>query len=501
MFRRTVSESDLARLKREREEADRRYNQALTELDRSLWTPPDFPHAPPPPDEHQVTPLNERWRVTSAILPAPGGWRGRLAGFVWRLVRPVVEHQEAFNAAVVDHVNRNLAVGREVSRAAATVVSVLRDQVERLVAFHTRLILYLQQVTPYVDRKDYEFAGLSRREIEDTKVELERLDGVLKGLAASLSGVGDEMLRRWESLLARDRRYDARIGELATAVSAARHQATALARELARGASTGDEGEARSAAAAIGAAAIQGAPVGSSALESWKYVGFEDQFRGTPDTIRARLEPYAPLFDGASDVLDVGCGRGEFLELLRLRGIRGRGIDVNHEMVELCRSRGLDVEEADALGYLTRLSDGALGGVFAAQVVEHLAPDYLLALLEQAARVLRPGSRMVLETINVASWTAFFESYLRDPTHARPLYPDTLRYLVIASGFEDVSVRFSAPVPPADRLQPAPRIVRTVPGDAHAALVALADVLDGNAERLNRLLFADMDYAIVARRP
>jgi SAM-dependent methyltransferase len=134
-------------------------------------------------------------------------------------------------------------------------------------------------------------------------------------------------------------------------------------------------------------------------------------------------------------VLDVGCGRGEFLDLLAERGIAGRGVDLNHEMAELCRARGLDVTEADAVGYLSGLPDASLGGIFAAQVVEHLEPGYLLRFLELAFHKLRPGGRIVLETLNPACWVAFFESYIRDITHRWPLHPDTLKYLVTASGF------------------------------------------------------------------
>ena len=226
-------------------------------------------------------------------------------------------------------------------------------------------------------------------------------------------------------------------------------------------------------------------------------MGFENLFRGSTDEIRARLQDYAPLFDGAADVLDIGCGRGEFLDILAARGIRGRGIDLNHEMVEECRARGLDVSEADALTFLRAQADESLGGLIAAQVVEHFEPPYLLELLDHTHRVLRPGSTMILETINVACWLAFFESYLRDITHARALHPDTLKYLVTASGFVDAEVRFRVPVAPANRLQPAPRAAKGG-GDA---LDALTETFDDNIERLNRLLFTALDYAVVARRP
>ena len=190
-----------------------------------------------------------------------------------------------------------------------------------------------------------------------------------------------------------------------------------------------------------------------STLDSYKYVGFEDQFRGSREDISARLESYLPVFAGAADVLDIGCGRGEFLELLAGAGIRARGIDLNHEMAELCRSRGLDVTEADAVGYLSTLPDASLGGIFAAQVVEHLQPGYLLRFLELAFHKVRPGGRIVLETLNPACWVAFFDSYIRDITHVWPLHPETLKYLVLASGFTRADLEYRSPVAAENRLQ------------------------------------------------
>ncbi len=221
-------------------------------------------------------------------------------------------------------------------------------------------------------------------------------------------------------------------------------------------------------------------------------MGFEDQFRGSREVIRERLESYVPIFEGASDVLDIGCGRGEFLDILNARGITARGIDLNHEMAEGCRARGLDVTEADAVGYLSSLADASLGGIFAAQVVEHLEPGYLLRFLDLSFQKLRPGGRIVLETLNPACWVAFFESYIRDITHRWPLHPDTLRYLVIASGFTKADIEYRSPVPPQDRLQPI-----AVPAGAEPALADLAEAFNGNVEKLNARMFTYMDYAIV----
>jgi O-antigen chain-terminating methyltransferase len=235
-------------------------------------------------------------------------------------------------------------------------------------------------------------------------------------------------------------------------------------------------------------------PAAASTLEtmSHKYVGFEDAFRGSTDAIRAQLADYVPLFAGASDVLDIGCGRGEFLGLLREQGVSGRGIDLNDAMVEVCRGKGLDASNADALSYLGGLPDQSLGGLFAAQVVEHLEPAYLTRLLETAFEKLRPGAPIVLETINPACWFAFFESYIRDITHVRPLHPDTLKFLLIASGFNQIDIRYRAPYPEHEKLQP------IAPGAIAADAI---ETLNANVNKLNQLLFTYLDYAAVARRP
>jgi O-antigen chain-terminating methyltransferase len=238
-----------------------------------------------------------------------------------------------------------------------------------------------------------------------------------------------------------------------------------------------------------------GAASAAASLDSYKYVGFEDQFRGTEHDIRERLMSYVPLFEGASDVLDVGCGRGEFLALLRDRGITARGVDLNDEMAAVCRERGLDATAADALTYLRSLADGSLGGLFAAQVVEHLEANYLMRFLETSYHKLRPGSKIVLETINPACWFAFFSSYIRDITHERPLHPDTLQYLVRASGFQNVSVRYSAPYPNESKLQ------RIAAEDAETpAQAAMATIVNDNVTKLNSLLFTHLDYAAIGER-
>jgi O-antigen chain-terminating methyltransferase len=232
------------------------------------------------------------------------------------------------------------------------------------------------------------------------------------------------------------------------------------------------------------------------------YLAFEDCFRGSEAEIRARQQDYVPLFSGAQDVVDIGCGRGEFLSLLKEAGISARGVDLSAEMVAACGARGLTAEHADAVAYLEGLPEQSIDGLFAAQVVEHLQPERLMALLRAAARAMRPGARLVLETINPSCWVAFFDSFLRDLTHARPLHPETLKFLVIASGFGEAEVRFRTPIPETDRLCRVAAIAEpppSAPPDARrfAELVAAFNL---NMERLNDRLFTHLDYAVVARR-
>jgi SAM-dependent methyltransferase len=208
----------------------------------------------------------------------------------------------------------------------------------------------------------------------------------------------------------------------------------------------------------------------ASALPIPDYFAFEARMRGSTGDVRERQRVYVEDFADATPVLDLGCGRGEFLGLLRDAGIAARGVDADADMVAYARGDDLAVEQADVLAQLESLEDGSLGGIFAAQLVEHLPPPALFRLLELAARKLRPGGLLVAETINPLSPLAL-RSYFADLTHAQPLVPETLVLLAKQAGFRDVQTRFLN----------APRHVEDVD------------------ERIREILFAPLDYAIVAR--
>jgi SAM-dependent methyltransferase len=209
------------------------------------------------------------------------------------------------------------------------------------------------------------------------------------------------------------------------------------------------------------------------------YFAFESRMRGSVDAIRERQRRYVDDLRTAAPVLDVGCGRGELLQLLREAGIEARGIDADADMVAYARGEGLEVEQADLVEFLGRQEDGSLGGIFMGQVVEHLPAPVLLRALELAAAKLRAGGLLIAETINPLSPLAL-RHYFADLTHAQPLVPETLELLARQAGFAETELRYLNE--PAERL--------TEPDDP---------VIAANVRRLNELLFAPLDYALVAR--
>jgi O-antigen chain-terminating methyltransferase len=201
--------------------------------------------------------------------------------------------------------------------------------------------------------------------------------------------------------------------------------------------------------------------------------------RGSTESVRERQRIYVDDLRDAAPVLDVGCGRGELLSLLRAEGVEAHGIDADADMVAYAQGEGLDVQQADLVDYLQSLEDGELGGIFMGQVVEHLPPAALLRAFELAAAKLRPGGVLIAETINPLSPLAL-RHYFADLTHAQPLVPETLELLAHQAGFAYTELRFLNE--PAERL--------AEPDDP---------VIAANVRRLNELLFAPLDYALVAR--
>jgi SAM-dependent methyltransferase len=216
------------------------------------------------------------------------------------------------------------------------------------------------------------------------------------------------------------------------------------------------------------------------------YLEFENLFRGCRDEIKARQSVYLPLLRQSGigvdqmPILDLGCGRGEWLELLRDHNLHARGVDRNEAMIECSRGAGLQVAQSEALPYLRSLADSSLGCVTSFHMVEHLSFESTLALVDEALRVLKSGGVLILETPNPQNILVASQNFYTDPTHLKPLPSPMLRFFVEARGFCNVQVWDLHPYPEAVRF----------PDDGR-----------GMANRLNDYLYGPQDYAVIGRKP
>jgi SAM-dependent methyltransferase len=215
---------------------------------------------------------------------------------------------------------------------------------------------------------------------------------------------------------------------------------------------------------------------------------FEEAFRGTREDLLERYRDLATRFRDCGPVLDIGCGRGEFLELLGAEGIEARGVELDPDLAETCRARGFDVVHADGLDVLRAAEKGSLGGIVLIQVVEHLTPQQTVELVLLAADRLRPGGRLLLETVNPQSLYVYAHALYVDPTHTQPVHPAYLAFLVREAGFSGVEIDW--------RSEPASEEVL----DEVDADDSVGKTVNENVRRLNTLLFAPQDYALIAIR-
>jgi O-antigen chain-terminating methyltransferase len=233
----------------------------------------------------------------------------------------------------------------------------------------------------------------------------------------------------------------------------------------------------RAGALARTAVAPPAAPqAGGEAEVVFDYGRFAERFRGSAEYVREGQEFYVPYFAGCQDVLDVGCGRGEFLELMRSAGISARGIDLSRESVDLCRSKGLDAEVMDLFEYLGGLADASIDGIFSAQVVEHLPPARLPEMIQLAAQKLRCGGVLAIETPNPECLAIFATHFYLDPTHTRPIPHALLAFYMEEYGVGRIEVHTRS------------QAVESMPS------------LAGLSEEFRQAFFGGLDYAIVGRK-
>ena len=396
-----------------------------------------------------------------------------------RTLRIVTRDQTVFNSALAEALRSALdeiepALGGAVARSASALEAAEASREEA------------RSTERRLGERLAESASHGKR-LEQALVEgQERVSGQVSSLAGELSGALEREAAAREAL---ERDRDARFEALARRQERDAEGDAAFVREL--GALREDVRQLRlewtAARRALVSAQPAAVPAGPAAravpaqpldagdpLRAGVYFDFERRFRGSEEGIKERQRADAERFRGVpGPVLDVGCGRGEFLELLKEAGVPALGCDANPLMVERAREKGLDVERADLFEFLRGREDASLGGVTAFQVVEHLPPSLLYELVELASSKLAAGGRILFETINPESVFAM-KWFWMDLTHVRPVPAPSLEQLLLANGFRDVAVDWRSPVPPEDA----------------------ADAADPRLAAIARLLFAPQDYAV-----
>ncbi len=222
-------------------------------------------------------------------------------------------------------------------------------------------------------------------------------------------------------------------------------------------------------------------------LSVFQYSDFEKRFRGSEEDVENKLRKYVEHFRDVNNILDVGCGRGEFLRLLKENKKDCEGIDISVSMLKEAEQDGLNCKKSDAIEYLKSKDKASLGGIFSAQVIEHFKPLYLIEFVKQSFRVLKENGVIILETINPLSLFALSNIYFLDITHQKPLHPEYMRYLLETSGFTNVEIIYGE--------EPDERLVE-LPVDNESALQ-----FNTNVDKLNKILYSSTIYAVKGIKP
>lgn len=225
-----------------------------------------------------------------------------------------------------------------------------------------------------------------------------------------------------------------------------------------------------------------------------QYFRFENRYRGFEVEIKEKQKMYLPFFKNVDNILDIGCGRGEFLSLLKENGKITLGIDLNEDMIQICQKKNLKAEKADAFDYLKTLEDGSLGGIFAAHVIEHVGNARLREFVQLCSNKLKSGGILIYETPNPHSIVVSSTSFYLDLTHINPIHPETIQFLLDSCGIVKSEIKFLSPFPIEKQLE---KISIPSSQSTHE----IVEQINRNIEHLNKVLYGFQDYAVIGKKP
>ncbi|WP_313568881.1 class I SAM-dependent methyltransferase [Acetoanaerobium noterae] len=215
------------------------------------------------------------------------------------------------------------------------------------------------------------------------------------------------------------------------------------------------------------------------------YLDFENYFRGSEELIISRLKVYEEFLLPNSSALDIGCGRGELLELLGENHVNAVGIDINAEMIKYCKRKGLNAHNADAYEYLLGTKDDDFDYIFLIQVAEHLDYKYLKSLIELSYKKLKKDGILFMETPNHQSLYIYTNSFYIDPTHTKPVSPHFIRYICLNANFKSVDFKYISPIESESKLE---------------LTESLDKVVADNFNKINNIVFGDQDCIVIAKK-
>lgn len=402
------------------------------------------------------------------LPPQPSTLRGRVGGVLARLVRRAMFWQYAQAKSYIELLNLHLG-------SAVSALDELERQNGLLKAELTRLNIRLSQqseiMTTALDRHG-ENIGTVRQQIASLDQDLARQESAQSEKLQLVESRACERTESVERELSKLERHTSQTRRDLTLVE--QRISDLLAEARGRGGSSEDRQQQQ----------YQN-PGDTHRDLAGLYLSFEDAFRGSRADIEARVSEYLPVLDHhgisrqSDRIIDLGCGRGEWLQVLGKEGYRASGCDSNSAMVAACRDQGLEVALSGFSDFLRTIPDDSVGVVTAFHVAEHLSLDALLDLIDSSLRVLRRDGILILETPNPQNVLVGLHTFYIDPTHERPLPALLLQFLVEARGFCKASTMYMHPYHESALIREESEVSR----------------------RFNEYFYGPQDYAIIARRP